>query len=392
MHFFGFAFFLLLGITSTSLPAAPGTSNLATFSELSELKDLTDPAVALQLGDAGGIWIKKSGQRTDNGGTIVEAGTAHHWARQCDPGRLDARWFGVVADGETDDAAALQAAIDALPPSGGKVLLPSGTMRCGTSLAINRSFITIEGTNCGLLSKHFEPRHVIGKGSLLFFDSGDGIVIQPPSREKGKPKPARLGGITLREFGIAGTGKQDGQTGIVVKRGENRGWGSTDGLLLQRIYCIDLTWAAKLQQADMSVIDACWLSECGNGLQLNGCVYNIISNTCFADNDGSGVVINGGHGTEISGSVFVRNKHGLTINRARRIRVIGGIFGTDGHGGRRDDKAFIRSSESRDVLVQGTSFSSNANLIPAAVLYQGPKPLVEGCTYSGKVEQLTGEK
>ncbi len=392
MHFFGFAFFLLLSITTTSISAAPGTSNLATFSELSELKDMTDPTVALQLSDAGGIWIKKSGQRSDNGGTIVEAGKAHHWARQCDPGRLDARWFGVVADGKTDDAAALQAAIDALPPSGGKVLLPSGTMRCATSLVINRSFITIEGTNCGLLSKHFEPQHVIGKGSLLFFDSCDGIVIQAPPAEKGKQRPARLGGITLREFGIAGTGKQDGQTGIIVKRGENWGWGSTDGLLLQRIYCIDLTWAAKLQQADMSVIDTCWLSECGNGLELNGCVYNIISNTCFADNDGAGVVINGGRGTEISGSVFVRNKHGLTINQAQRIRVIGGIFESDSHGGARDDKEFIHSSGSREVVVQGTSFFSAENPIPAAVLYQDPKPLVEGCTYSGKVKQLTAEK
>lgn len=100
-----------------------------------------------------------------------------------------------------------------------------------------------------------------------------------------------------------------------MKQGQKPGWVSTDGLLLQRIYCIELTWAAKLQQADMSVIDICWFSECGNGMQLNGCVYNIISNTCFADNDGTGVV-----------------------------------------------------------------------------LYQGPKPLVESCTYSGNVEQLITEK
>ena len=388
-----FAFVALaLGITITPLSAAAETTTMATFSELSELKDLTDPTLAVQLGDAGGIWIKKEGQRSDNGGTIVDAGKTHHWARQCDPGRLDARWFGVLADGKTDDAEALQAAIDALPSSGGKVLLPSGTMRCGSSLAINRSFITIEGTNCGLLSKHFEPQHLIGKGSLLFFDSGDGIVMQPPAAEKGKPRSARLGGITLREFGIAGTGKEDGQTGIVVKRGENWRWGSTDGLLLQRIYCIDLTWAAELEHADMTVIDACWLSECGNGLRLNGCVYNIISNTCFADNDEVGVEINGGKGSEISGSVFVRNKYGLKVNRAARIRVIGGIFESDAAGGRSGDKEFIHSSESGGLLVQGTSFCSHVSLIPAAVSYKGPAPLVEGCTYQGKMKRLIQER
>jgi len=392
MRLFAFAICLMLSITTASLYATNGPSTLTTFSELSELKNLTDQTFALQLGDAGGIWIKKSGQRSDNGGTIVGMDKSYHWARQCDPGRLDVRWFGVVADGQADDAAALQSAIDALPSSGGKVLLPSGTMRCSKSLVINRSFLTIEGTNCGLLSKHFEPQKTIGKGSLLFFDSTDGIIIQPPAKEAGKPKPARLGGITLREFGIAGSGKKDEQTGIIVKRGENRGWGTTDGLLLQRIYCIDLTWAVEFTEADMSVIDACWLSECGNGMRLKGCIYNIISNTCFADNDGTGIEMNGGRGTEISGSVFVRNKHGLKINNAQRIRIIGGVFETDVNGGARDDKDFIYSSGSHELIVQGASFSSTTNVIPAAVIFKGPEPLVEACTYSGKVTQLIAKE
>lgn len=40
--------------------------------------------------------------------------------------RIDARGYGVVGDGVHDDTAALQAAIDALPASGGTVLVPAG--------------------------------------------------------------------------------------------------------------------------------------------------------------------------------------------------------------------------------------------------------------------------
>jgi len=383
--------FFVLGFMPGSAPAAGQAPTLATFNDLAELKEFTEQAVALQLGDTGGLWLRKEGQGTDNGGTIVDAGSDHHWVRQCDPGRLDARWFGVVADGETDDAPALQAAIDALPPGGGKVLLPSGKMLCRQSLRINRSFITLEGVNCGLLSKFFEPSRIIGTGSLLLFDSCDGIIIQPPPSQEGQPRPGRLGGVTLRELGIAGTGKQDGQTGVVVKRGENWGWGSTDGLLLRRIYFIDLTWAAELTEADITMIDHCWLSECGNGLRLNHCIYNTINHTCFADNDGTGIEINGGRCAQITASIFVRNKHHIVINNSHRDRVLGGIFESDPHGGPRDDKEFITSNQSHELVVQGAAFYSNTQPIPAAILYRGPAPIVEASTYSGKVERLTME-
>jgi len=381
---------ITLGFASIPAQAGQPMASLATFHDLAELKEFTEPTVALQLGSAGGLWIRQDGQAADNGGTIVDVGASHHWMRQCDPGRLDARWFGVVADGETDDAPALQAAIDALPPSGGKVLLPSGRMLCRQSLEIRRSYVTLEGVNSGLLSKHFEPGKSIGQGSLLLFDSCDGIIIQPPDKVKGEPKPDRLGGITLREFGIAGTGKQDGQTGVIVKC-SNRGWGTTDGLYLTRMYFIDLTWAAEFNQADMSVIDGSWLSECGNGLRLNGCLYNIISNTCFADNDDIGIEIQGGRGMHINSPVFVRNKRHLIIHNSHRNRIIGGVFESDNAGGERDDQDFIRMTRSRETLIQGSAFTNSSSTKPAAIHYQGPAPTLVGCTYSGNVEQLSAE-
>ncbi len=321
---------------------------------------------------------------------MISGGDDFHWRRQCDPGRLDARWFGVRADGLHDDSPALQAAIDALPPEGGKILLPAGRMLCKTSLTINRSFVTIEGTNCGLISKHFEPGGEVGKGSLLFFSGCDGIVIQPPPKLKNqKKRPPRLGGISLREFGISGTGKQNGQVGIVVKKGDNWNWGSTDGLMLDRIYCIELTWAADMTFADMTVVTGCWLSECGNGLRLRRCVYNLITDTCFADNDGIGILIESGKGSGISNSVFVRNKVGIIVEKAENIRVTGSIFDADHAGGKRQDEAMIKSIENKGLLVTGSNFQNRQEMMNAAIMYKGNTPTVAGCSFLGNFTNQT---
>ena len=46
--------------------------------------------------------------------------------------------FGAVGDGVTDDAAAIQAALDALPASGGTVYFPLGIYMVGTKIEIKK--------------------------------------------------------------------------------------------------------------------------------------------------------------------------------------------------------------------------------------------------------------
>lgn len=366
---------------ATSLCAA---NTLFTFNQISDLSGISDHEIAIQTGSAGGIWVRQSGQAESNGGTVISGGDDFHWRRQCDPGRLDARWFGVRADGVHDDAPALQAAIDALPPEGGKLLLPVGRMLCKKSLTINRSFITIEGANCGLLSKHFEPSHEVGKGSLLFFEGCDGIVIQGPPVLENQKRPDRLGGITLREFGISGTGRQAGQTGILVLVSENQGWGSTDALRLERIYCIELTWSADLHTADMTVVTGCWFTECGNGLRLKGSIYTLITDNCFADNDGFGVMIEGGKGSGLVNNVFVRNKVGLLVQGPSNTRVTNSTFEVDPPGGVREYETLIKSINSKGLLLTGCSFKNGMKkVMDAAIIHKGKTPTMAGCSFFG---------
>lgn len=302
---------------------------------------------------------------------------------------VNAHDFGVRADGNHDDGPPLQAAIDALPDAGGKILLPAGRMRCSGSIRIQRSCVTLEGMNCGLRSKLWEPGQLVGEGSLLLFDRDcDGIVIEAlpaPSAER----PPRLGGISLREFGIAGTGKQNGHCGIIVRKGEGWRWGSTDALLLERLYVIDYGWSARLETADMTVVTGCWFSECGNGLHLQDCVYNCVTNCCVADTDGIGVLVEHGKSSEFAANVFVRNVRGLEIHGAHRIRVTGNCFETDKHILGRDDLSLIRLRNCAQAVITGAVFFSEEKRFPFAIESDDSSNVVTaGCMVNGAIGQL----
>lgn len=58
---------------------------------------------------------------------------------------IDARLYGVVADGSTDDAPGLNAAIAAAKVQGGAVVLPIGKMRCESDVVIDGDFVGLQG-------------------------------------------------------------------------------------------------------------------------------------------------------------------------------------------------------------------------------------------------------
>ena len=57
---------------------------------------------------------------------------------------INVKDFGAVGDGVTDDTAAIQSALDAVPLSGGTLYIPSGTYAF-TGLTITKSYLTICG-------------------------------------------------------------------------------------------------------------------------------------------------------------------------------------------------------------------------------------------------------
>jgi hypothetical protein len=58
---------------------------------------------------------------------------------------LSVRNFGATGNGSTDDTAAIQAAIDAVPASGGTVCIPAGVYNLASTLVIGRSHVAMMG-------------------------------------------------------------------------------------------------------------------------------------------------------------------------------------------------------------------------------------------------------
>jgi hypothetical protein len=138
------------------------------------------------MGDGGGVFRYDSTDTTtaDNGGTIIVDAASRRWKRQWS-GAVDARWFGVRADGSTNDAAALQAAID-LVSTGGVVMLPRGTISYGTTLTVYGA-VTLQGQGRG-------------ETTLSYTGAAQGIVQSTPS--------TRIYDVVIRDLTLsdAGTG------------------------------------------------------------------------------------------------------------------------------------------------------------------------------------------
>jgi hypothetical protein len=76
----------------------------------------------------------------DDGGTILAPLTlpaSGRWVRVRDPGSLSPRWYGVTADGTTDDRDAMGTALAASIALGAPVVLESGLVRLGASLPVS---------------------------------------------------------------------------------------------------------------------------------------------------------------------------------------------------------------------------------------------------------------
>jgi hypothetical protein len=106
-----------------------------------------------------GIWYYDSSDTTsaDNTGTIVVSGS-YRFKRIFSEPIVQASWFGVVADGTTDDFDAMQAAIDFLAGSG-TLILPNGTIYLNKALGaalvlpVDAAGLTIQGLGANTIIK-----------------------------------------------------------------------------------------------------------------------------------------------------------------------------------------------------------------------------------------------
>lgn len=105
------------------------------------------------------------------------------------PAVVSPEQFGAKGDGSTDDSAAIQAAIDALPATGGKVLFAARTYGVGTTLSITRNWVTLEGVNAGVASTVFD--HTPTSGSVLKVLGAFDLLSMHPNGKRAAQPPQR---------------------------------------------------------------------------------------------------------------------------------------------------------------------------------------------------------
>jgi hypothetical protein len=123
--------------------------SVATVTALKALDTSSDTIAYLTASGREGVWNWRSGDYSTeitadtNNGIYAKAdaiaSTVGAWVRAYD-GAADVLWFGATGDGTTDDASAIQAAVD----HGGTIWFPAGTYRVDSTIDVTSSDTTLE--------------------------------------------------------------------------------------------------------------------------------------------------------------------------------------------------------------------------------------------------------
>ncbi len=113
--------------------ASNNVYSVATYKELKEAKGFDDGDIIVMSGyyssnDGGGgrFAYKASGEYTENGGTVITAADGGTFVRLCADNERNILWFGAKPGDSGDDGAAIEAAVNSLPATGGTVVCPGG--------------------------------------------------------------------------------------------------------------------------------------------------------------------------------------------------------------------------------------------------------------------------
>lgn len=243
-----------------------------------------------------------------NGAITFAAGLAYRWASGATSipglpglvpaGQVSVLHYGATVDGSTDDAAAIQAAIDALPSNGGRITLPTGTMAIASMITVSKPNVQITGT--GGDNRHETAPFVINAGTRLKWTGAAGGTMMRFTSVSGASNTKRTGG------GLRGV-VLDGDT-LAGRCLDVWSWnsGRFEDLLLYNatVACLDLNVVAELSDArdpQENVFERLWITSLtgtADGIRLASDTpganpsYNVFNASVIQVADGDGVVLN----------------------------------------------------------------------------------------------------
>jgi nitrous oxidase accessory protein NosD len=254
--------------------------------------------------------------------------------------------YGAVGNGVTNDAAAIQAAINALSPSvGGVVIFPAGTYLIGSAIEITRSSVTLRGSRGAIIKLANSAVGTLAYGSMIVAfqklnltieglaidgnkanndindNYGNGINIYDCQRvtvannhiyncprdgitisDHTRLDPAALGNedIIVANNVISSCGSTSqttGGEGILVVQG--------NGVIISNNLCRDNKYRGIEVETLASTVD------------YRGCVNITVENNICNDNTVTGIGINGPSRLLVVGNICEgNNEYGIRVNSA----------------------------------------------------------------------------
>lgn len=325
----------------------------------------------------------------------------------------------------------LQAALDALPPEGGMVVLPAGTFEIKKPLKIQSEDVCIQGSGTATHIKN------------LADDGSPAFMIEPGDYDA-NPQ-ARIWRIRLSNFRI--TGNEQSGHGIAA-RGVNELFieGVTvsehggDGILLENCYedprisnslitynkgtglnligCHDIVVSANQFEENQDALhcidgyNLCMTGNClddhlGNGVVIENTYGSVVSGNMIEECQGTGIILDrdcygialsanviahefsdgidlrDAHGITVSGNAFpIVRRHALIIGPASaRIAVTGNSF-TDSTIGPGEERRLEGDRQAGGVVLDGTR-----DIALSGNVFSGVRP--KAVEVRGKVQRVT---
>lgn len=209
---------------------------------------------------------------------------------------ISVKAHGAVGDGSTDDTAAIQAALNAVPSSGGTVLLPAGTYKVSSTLTIDKDNTVLTGV--GASSVIQVPNTALGIDVIVV---GNGATTRAQ--------------CTIRDLRITATAQKTGGVGVHLTK-------------CFKIWLQNLLVEKQYRSLQFSNTTEVWLRNSDirdtkeHGLLLSNDLmsgFDWYITDCVFDNPdvtntGSGIHWDGGETLVVSGLDLLRFNVGLYVN------------------------------------------------------------------------------
>jgi hypothetical protein len=224
---------------------------------------------------------------------------------------LNVKTYGAVGNGSTDDTAAIQAAIDALPSAGGYVFVPAGTYVISSPLEL--------GEGVGIMGA--------GPGSILRVASGALGIDVIKIGDGG----STVSFASVRDLKISSDGQKTGGGGIVLNKAY-RVWIERVALEFQyegvKIYNSTAIWLQKSDIRDTKANAITIESDYMQGFEWY--INEVLCDNPTVTSIGTGLYWDGGESLHVTHSNFQRFQNGFVVapsnGRESRFGFIDGML------------------------------------------------------------------